>query len=156
DLAKGAVVERVPAEFGKGTTERVWPKGQKLLSDYVEKQDQAVKGIIDQLQQQRGITLQFPDAMDPGKFTDWDTARRNLSELRLKAYGGPKGQVLEPTIKGVDSKQLYEETKRLLQQQLNLADPSGQALALFNDGQQVYSSGRAWLGEVIRPAFSRK
>lgn len=151
DLAKGATVERLP-----DGTERVWAKGPKMLSDYVEGKDQEVKAILDQLQQKYGRTYKFPDALEPGTFTDWDTARKNLSELRVKAWGGVKNQPLEPTIKGVDSKQLYNETRRALQQQLTTADPSGTALAAFNDGQQVFSSGRAWLGEVLRPAFSKK
>ena len=150
DLVKGTVEETL----ADGST-RSWAKGAKLLSDYVEGRSQVVQQVLDQNKQQMGRSYFFPDAMVPGKFTDWDTARKNLSELGRKAFGGIKGQALEPTIAGVDSKQLYAETTRLLQQQLTLADPSGKALRAFLDGQEAYAAGRSLL-KTLRPAFGAK
>ena len=151
DLAKGAEIRK----FADGS-EKVMLKGYARITDYVEKQDAAVEAMLKKAQQQYGRTYQFPNALEPGKYTTWDEARHQLSELGRKAYGGIRGQPLEPTIAGVDSKQLYEETSRLMKAQLQLADPSGAALQAFNDGQGVFEAGRYLLKDVLRPAFKSK
>jgi hypothetical protein len=151
DLAKGATVRQFP-----DGNEKVMYKGYALLSDYVEKQDQMVEATLAKAQQQYGRTYQFPDALNPGQYTTWDKARHAYSELGRKAYGGVKGQPLEPTIAGVDSKQLHAETGRLIRAQLKLADPSGASLQAFNDGQGVFEAGRYLLKDVLRPAFKSK
>ena len=151
DLAKGAEIRK----FADGR-EKVMLKGYARIADYVEQQDAAVQQMLQKAQQQYGRTYQFPNALEPGKYTTWDEARHQLSELGRKAFGGIKGQPLEPTIAGVDSKQLYAETSRLMKAQLQLADPSGAALQAFNDGQGVFEAGRYLLKDVLRPAFKSK
>ncbi len=144
DLAKGYVQRG----------DKVVNKGIARLQDYMDQQDTVIQAAIQQQKTQYGRNYQFPDAMKPGEFTTYENARKSLSELGQKAFGGVKGQPLEPTIAGVDSKQLYAETTRLLQKQLASVDPK--ALQAFNDAQGVYEAGRYLLKDVLRPAFRIK
>ena len=84
----------------------------------------------------------------------WGDAMRARTELGYRAFGGAKGNVMEPTIAGVDSKQLYAETTRAIQKELSLVDPK--AVQAFNDSNGVYEAGRYLLKSVLRPAFGAK
>lgn len=96
----------------------------------------------------------FPDPQNPSRFVPWDEAKQSLSELGIKAFGGPKGNPLEPTINGVDTKQAWAEAVRELKRYLGNYDPTGKALALFNGAQEQYEAGRYAL-KTLRAAFQR-
>mgnify|MGYP001559220479 FL=1 len=155
DLTKGFVTVKLP-----DGREQSWAKYYKQLADFMDGQHATVQTMLDKAKQQ-GRDYRFPLIKDEagkdvaGAFGTWDESMKQFSDLGRRAFGGVKGQALEPTIAGVDSKQLHAETRRLIQAQLTLADPSGAALKAFNDGQEAYAAGRA-IVKNLRPAFGTK
>ena len=144
DLVLGTVVEDLP-----DGRKSVWIKGNKILSDFAAQRNAQITQMIPPQ-----FGPRFPDALEPGTFVTWEGARRSLSELGRKAYGtGAEKAMIEPTVKGIDSKLLYKDTIRGIQRQLTFADPSGEALRLFNEGQQVVEAGKATL-KLIRTGFT--
>lgn len=97
----------------------------------------------------------FPDPQDPSRFVPWTDMRTSLAELGHKAFGGIKGNPLEPTINGVDTKQMFAQAQRTIRQYLSDYDPSGQALSIFNKGQDQFEAGR-YILTTLRAAFKGK
>ena len=144
DLALGTVEETLPNGMKVARQ-----KGNYLLSQAAEKYNADVSKLIPP-----DYGPKFPDAMSPGTFTTWNGARRSMSELGRRAFGtGAERAALEPSLKNVDLKQLWKETSRAIQRQLTDADPTGQALRTYLEGQQLQESGRAVL-KAVRAGFT--
>ena len=149
DLVKGYVKDPV--------TGRATPRGQYLLSQQMEKADQAVTATIQQAAD-RGTQVRFPllAEKEVGQWGTWEQARSQLSDLgAIAGAARPHGtyQFAGKTYNGPEIKQLYAESLRTFQQQLTRVGPK--ALTAFNESRATYETGQYYL-KTLEEGFKKK
>ncbi len=129
--------------------------GEAKLGAMMDQADAQIGAAIQQKAGQ-GVQVRFPLVNEPaGSFGTFEQARSQLTKLGAQTRKmNPNKEYLigEERMSGAKAKQLYAETLRAFQQQLDRIGPD--AVTTFNDSRGAYAAGMKLLTELPK-AFTK-